>query len=89
MQVVYWIDVFTRQRYRDILIDSLRYCQKEKGLEVFAYVVMSNHIHLIVRSSTENLKSNNWRFEKIYKQTNCKINKRRTRKSPRVDALDV
>ncbi len=54
-QVVYWIDVFTRQRYRDIVIDSLRYCQKEKGLDIFAYVIMSNHVHLIVRSGNENL----------------------------------
>jgi REP element-mobilizing transposase RayT len=55
MQVVYWIDIFTRQRYRDIVLDSLRYCQKEKGLEIFAYVIMSNHVHLIVRSSEDNL----------------------------------
>lgn len=54
-QVVYWIDIFTRKRYRDILIDSLRYAQKEKGLAVFAYVVMSNHVHLIVRSENEEL----------------------------------
>ena len=54
-QVVYWIDIFTRKRYRDILIESLKYSQKNKGLEIFAYVVMSNHVHLIVRSDTENL----------------------------------
>jgi len=29
---VEWIDVFTRQEYRDILIDSLDFCIKEKGL---------------------------------------------------------
>ena len=54
-QVVYWIDIFTRKRYRDILIESLKYSQENKGLEIFAYVVMSNHVHLIVRSDTENL----------------------------------
>ena len=32
MSVVGWIDIFSRQRYRDIVIDSLKYCQKEKGL---------------------------------------------------------
>ena len=26
-----WVDVFTRQTYVDELIDSLRYCQKEKA----------------------------------------------------------
>ncbi|MCL2593328.1 MAG: transposase [Defluviitaleaceae bacterium] len=45
-----WIDIFTRQVYRDIVIDSLRFCQQNKGLEVYAFVVMSNHIHLLLRS---------------------------------------
>jgi hypothetical protein len=35
-QLVCWIDVFSRQRYRNIVIDSLKHCQKEKNLEVFA-----------------------------------------------------
>lgn len=48
---VYWIDVFTRQSYFDILIDSINYCKKEKGLELYGYCFMSNHIHLIFRSS--------------------------------------
>jgi len=51
-QVVEWVDVFTRKIYRDMLIDSLRYCQQSKGLEIFAYVIMSNHVHLLVRSDT-------------------------------------
>ena len=50
-QIVNWIDLFTRQIYRDIAIDSLKYCQENKGLEIFAYVIMSNHIHIIARSS--------------------------------------
>ncbi len=33
--VVYWIDVFVRNEYREVLLDSLRYCQKNKGLEVY------------------------------------------------------
>lgn len=34
LQVVYWIDIFTRQRYRDIIINSLKYSQANKGLGV-------------------------------------------------------
>ena len=49
-QIVRWIDIFTRQVYRDIVIDSLRHCQQNKGLEIYAFVVMSNHIHLLIRS---------------------------------------
>ncbi len=45
--VVGWIDVFTRDDYRKIIIDSLIFCQKERGLTINAYVIMSNHIHLI------------------------------------------
>lgn len=44
---VEWIDIFTRQRYRDIILDSLKYCQNHKGLILYAYVIMSNHVHLI------------------------------------------
>ena len=50
-----WADVFTRSIYTDIVIDSLRYCQKEKGLKIYAWVIMSNHIHTIIRSETNNL----------------------------------
>lgn len=55
LQVVYWIDLFTRKTYRDIVIESLRYCQKEKGLEIYAYVIMSNHVHLVIKSETNDL----------------------------------
>ena len=32
------VDVFTRSTYIDILLESLRYCQKEKGLRIHAWV---------------------------------------------------
>ena len=51
LQVVQWVDVFTRPVYRYIIIDSLRYCIENKSLVVFAYVIMSNHIHLLVQST--------------------------------------
>jgi len=46
--VIRWIDVFTRREYKDILVDSLKYCIKNKGLELYAWVIMSNHVHLII-----------------------------------------
>lgn len=55
LQVVEWVDIFTRQKYRDIIIENLAYCQKHKGLELFAWVIMSNHIHLIARCEKEGL----------------------------------
>jgi len=56
-QVVGWVDLFTRKAYRDIIIDSLKYCQQNKGLSLFAYVIMSNHLHVLAQSETGNLSS--------------------------------
>jgi putative transposase len=46
-----WIYVFSRPQYKDIIVESLRYCQQQKGLELFAWCIMSNHVHLIARAS--------------------------------------
>jgi REP element-mobilizing transposase RayT len=54
-QIVRWVDIFTRQVYRDIVIDSLKFCQQHKGLEIYAFVIMSNHIHLLIRSQEARL----------------------------------
>lgn len=45
--VVGWVDAFSRRKYKDVIIDSLRYCVENKGLVINAYVIMSNHLHLI------------------------------------------
>ena len=45
--VVDWIDVFTRPVYKNIVLESLRYCQQQKGLDIYAWVLMTNHLHLI------------------------------------------
>lgn len=50
-----WADVFTRSIYTDKVIDSLKFCQKEKGLEIYGWVIMINHMHLIARAKNENL----------------------------------
>jgi len=54
-QVVGWLDLFTRKDYRDIAIESFQYCQRNKGLNLFAYVIMSNHIHLLAQSEKGDL----------------------------------
>lgn len=46
--VIGWVDIFTRKEIRDIVIDSLRYCHMHKGLNIYAFCIMSNHLHLIV-----------------------------------------
>jgi putative transposase len=46
--VIHWIDVFTREAYRQIAIESLQFCIEKKGLILHAWVIMPNHIHLIL-----------------------------------------
>jgi len=55
--VVDWVDLFTRKEYAIILVDSLNYCIANKGLEVFSYIIMSSHIHIICRVNEPNTMS--------------------------------
>ena len=48
--VVGWLDVFTRNEYKDLFLESLEFCQKNKGLEIHAWCIMTNHVHLVFRS---------------------------------------
>jgi len=63
--VVEWLDVFTRKENRDILLDSIRYCQKEKGLAVHAWCIMSNHLHLVISSKNGSLSDGLRDFKKF------------------------
>ena len=54
-QVIDWVDIFTRQCYRDIVIQSLDYCRRSKGLRINPYVIMSNHVHAIIMAQEANL----------------------------------
>ena len=53
--VVEWIDVFSRKIYADIVLVSLKFCIEKKQLKVFAWCIMTNHIHLILQSSKGDL----------------------------------
>lgn len=63
--VVYWIDVFIRHEYKQVLIDSWSYCQKHKSLRIHAWCIMSSHVHMII-SSDENHLANIMRDMKSY-----------------------
>jgi putative transposase len=45
--VVDWVDVFTRDIYRNILLDSFRHCQASQGLQIHGWVIMTNHFHMV------------------------------------------
>ena len=46
-----WVDLFSRAAFRDIVLDSWRYCAEHKGLQIWGFVFMSNHIHLIANTA--------------------------------------
>jgi REP element-mobilizing transposase RayT len=54
-QVVSWVDIFLHKIYRDIIIENLRFCQENKGLGIYGFVIMSNHIHLLLGSDSNQL----------------------------------
>ncbi len=42
-----WLDIFTKDIYREIVLESIRFCQRNQGLQVHAWVLMTNHLHMI------------------------------------------
>nr|WP_294792191.1 transposase [uncultured Mucilaginibacter sp.] len=52
---VNWVDVFVRRIYCDTMVESLRFCIENKGLELYAWCIMSSHVHLIISTENGNL----------------------------------
>ncbi len=50
LTVIDWVDVFTKKEYKDVIVESFNYCIAQKGLKVYEFVIMSNHLHAIVSS---------------------------------------
>jgi putative transposase len=55
--VVNWIDLFIRNEYKQILLDSWKYCQNEKGLEIYGWCIMTSHVHMIIGTHGEKLEN--------------------------------
>jgi len=53
--VVYWIDLFIRNEYKQVLLNSWRHCQKHKGLEIYGWCIMTSHVHMIIGTSGNKL----------------------------------
>ncbi|MDR2039700.1 MAG: transposase [Bacteroidales bacterium] len=64
--VVGWIDVFTRKNHKLLLVDTLKYCQLNKGLVIFGWCLMSKHLHAIVKTEEINTLSGILRDFKKY-----------------------
>ena len=48
--IVNWLPVFTRPATVEIILDSFRFLQSERGMNIYGYVILENHLHLIAAS---------------------------------------
>ena len=48
--VVDWIDIFVRPMFKQIIVESLNHFIAKKGLTVYAWCLMSNHLHLMAQT---------------------------------------
>jgi putative transposase len=55
LTVVNWIDVFTRRLYNDFVVQNLQWCQQHKNLNIYSYVIMTNHIHMVANVTNGSL----------------------------------
>ena len=53
--VVYWIDLFIRDEYKKVVLDSWQYCMANKGMELYGWCIMTSHIHIIIGSHGDKL----------------------------------
>jgi putative transposase len=53
LTIVEWIDIFSRPAYKHLIVDSLNYCIGNKGLKVYCWCLMSNHLHMIASAGDE------------------------------------
>ena len=89
--IVGWIDIFTRNLYKDLFVQSLQYCTENKGLCLHAWVIMTNHVHLIVSTKEKTIPD----FVRAIKKYSCKTiieaiqqNKRESRKDWMLNMFD-
>ncbi|MCT4638674.1 MAG: transposase [Bacteroidales bacterium] len=51
---IFWVDIFIREDYLWTIAESLQYSRKNKGMEIFAWVILPSHVHLIFRAKNSN-----------------------------------
>ena len=52
---VNWIDVFIREEYMQVIIDSWKHCQEKKGLQIYGWCLMTSHVHMIIGTTGKDL----------------------------------
>ncbi len=67
--VVDWVDIFTRKTYKEVVINCFDFCIKNRGMILYGYVIMSNHIHMIIQSDEGKLSDLLRDFKKFTSKT--------------------
>jgi len=48
--ILHWLPIFTRKESVQIVLDCLKFLQTQDNLKVYAYVILENHLHMVVQS---------------------------------------
>ena len=49
--ILHWLPIFTRKESVQIILDCLKFLQEKDELKLYAYVVLENHLHMVVQSN--------------------------------------
>ncbi len=52
--ISYWSHLLSENSYKQIILDSLTYLSERKLVDIFAFVIMPNHVHFIWRTNQLN-----------------------------------
>ena len=45
--ILEWKQLLQQDKYKDIIVESLRYLVKEQRVKVYAFTIMNNHLHIM------------------------------------------
>ena len=48
--IVNWLPVLIGEAACSLVLESLQFCRRNKGLRLYAYVIMENHLHLVAEA---------------------------------------
>ena len=69
--ILHWLTLFTRKESVDIIFDCLMFLQKQDNLKLHAYVILENHLHMVVCS--DDLQKSMESFKKFTAVEICQI----------------
>ena len=45
--ILNWQHILGDDKYKDVIVESVQFCVKENKVKLYAFVIMSNHIHFV------------------------------------------